>query len=314
MIMPSTPTETKRRVKTVDLPGVCPLAMGEGFTMTVFDQYGNQVIMFTPPKNKRNGSRYRVAFSYTGPEDQVEQVEREWTGEKRREEAAQSLVDAASSDVTDRVNVIMEAFKRTRYTAFASLSDKMSILIKCAIDMYGTSVLPAGRRDEYAKMHLAVLQGLLKFRLPMLSFPEFMSIRSADVLADILACTSVVPLNAIDEAWITMEEMSDYDRIVLRELYKDLHQMSPDELAACTDEKLLQSIKGIATHCPEMVSKPPCEIDDPEAVEEGTTSHVIVYKCHLFTRRTIRDRYTAHTVFRFSRFPRLSMPFYHRPE
>jgi hypothetical protein len=285
--------------------------MGEGYTVTLLDQYGRHVMMFTPPQNKRNGSRYRIAVTYTGPEEQANEIERAWTGQKRREEHEQSLADAASEDLQSRVDSIMSAFTRTRYSAFASLSDKLNILIRCAMDMYGTSNVPAGRRDEYAKMSSAVLHGLLRFRLPTLSFPEFTSVQSTSSLADILYSTMVLPLGAVDEYWLNMDpnRMTEQDRTILRELHKDLNQPQTDGMVFSA-ESMLDALKEMAAACPELVSEPPCTIPDPELLDENVPSHAIVYRCHYFTRRTIRNRFSSDTQLRFRRFPLKAMPFY----
>jgi len=295
-----------RRV-TVVLPGTTPVPMGEGFAVEVFDQYSNTVLRYAPPQDRRNKSRYRMAVTYTGREEEAAQLVERWSGVERRREEASSVESANAPEVVERVDAVMRFFSRNSLTLFAALQEKMMMLIRCAMDMYDAPVMPAQRRDEYAAMPIDVLRGLLHFRFPALSFPEFAFIQRSDDLADVLAASIVVPLAAIDARWLDMTEPTDTDARILKELFVDLNEYPPQGVETGV---MLSALKTLAEHCKELVSVAPHRVYEEAVAMDGSESHVRVYKCHYFTRRAIADRYTSSSVLRFSKFPLKSWAFY----
>lgn len=302
------PAKSGRKV-TVVLPSVTPMQMGEGFEVIVQDQYGNTVVRFAPPQDRRNKSQYRVHFTYTGEEDVATKIIEQWQGDAGRKKESDDTARANAPAITKPVDAIMRLYARNEATVFASLREKLMLLIGAAVDLYGWPAMPTARHDEYAAMPVEVLRGLLHFRFPEKSFPEFGLTQNPNTLAHILTLSIAVPFAAIDERWLELDAPTDTDARILKELFVDLGEYKEED---CTPDNMLLAMKGIARTYPEFVARAPHRDSDEERV--SSSPHTRIYKCHYFRRYITISRFVSSSTLRFSNFPVTAKPFYPRTQ
>jgi hypothetical protein len=212
--------------------------------------------------------------------------------------------------------------------------NQLAIMIATAIEQYGDCVLPEGRRKEYEEMHENALRMLLEFRLPSESFP-FVTTMKKKQLVDALEASICIPMCAIAQRWVDMEEDDLEDRPhsdhpyrldvlygltkagkCLDALYLDL------ELGDCRGEwgrakEALRFLHKKAESNANLVSRPQRDIsaEDLECAEGTPDSEKpFVIQSHLFTHRMLPEGFNSHTVHRFRDFPNGSMRFYKSQE